>query len=386
LATVLTGVLVGVVTAIASAAAKPNNPTITFVSPPSPAEGATVNTNSVTFEFTYNRTTKQTQTLTCALQLGQTTISSGPCDDLVDITGGAQADTSYDNLANGDYTFTATLTLTDHGTTSATRQFTVSAPIGHLYWANLNGHTIGRADLDGNPASVNQSFINVGSTLSFPAVDSNFIYWASPFAIGRADLNGQNTNTSFITTGLVPFAVAVDASHIYWSHQDITGDTIGRADLDGNPASVNQNFITGVSHPVGLAVDGSHIYWANSSTGTIGRADLDGNPASVNQNFITGAATPNGVAVDGNHIYWSNQFTATIGRADLDGNPASVNQNFLNTGAILLNSMAVDGSHIYWTDGSTNTIGRADLDGNPASVNQNFITGAVGPDGVTVGP
>ena len=387
LATVLTAVLVGVVTAVASAAGKPNNPAITFVSPPSPAEGATMNTHSVTFKFTYNRTTNQTQALTCSLRLGQTTVSSGPCDDLVNITGGAQADKSYSGLANGDYTFTVTLTLTDGGTTAATRQFTISVPTGHLYWANLLGNTIGRADLDGNPASVNQSFVTVGSTLSLPAVDSNYVYWASPATIGRADLNTQTTNNSFITTGPVPLAVAVDGSHIYWTQQAITGDTIGRADLDGNAASVNESFISGVSKPVGVAVDGSHIYWANSSTNTIGRADLDGNPASVNQSFITGAATPNGVAVDGSHIYWTNQFTGTIGRADLDGNPASVNQSFITTtGPTILNGMAVDDSHIYWTDGFANTIGRADLDGNPASVNQSFITGAVGPDGVAVGP
>src|SRR5262249_29206526 len=187
LATVLTGVLVGVVAAIASAGAKPNNPTITFVSPPSPAEGATGNTNSGTFKFTYNRTKKQTQTLTCSLRVGQTTVTVGPRHHLVNITGGAQADKSLNSLANGDYAFTATLTLTDGGTTAATRQFTVSAPTGHLYWANLNGHTIGRADLDGNPASVNQGFITVGSTLSRAAVVGSHVYWAIPMRMGRAE-------------------------------------------------------------------------------------------------------------------------------------------------------------------------------------------------------
>jgi hypothetical protein len=61
---------------------------------------------------------------------------------------------------------------------------------------------------------------------------------------------------------------------------------------------VNQSFITGASNPAGVAVDSGHIYWANHGADTIGRADLDGNPASVNQSFISGPSFPTGVAVD----------------------------------------------------------------------------------------
>jgi hypothetical protein len=50
-----------------------------------------------------------------------------------------------------------------------------------------------------------------------------------------------------------------------------------------------------------MVVDGAHIYWANFGSNAVGRANLDGNPASVNQSFITSASTPGGiegVAVD----------------------------------------------------------------------------------------
>ena len=68
-----------------------------------------------------------------------------------------------------------------------------------------------------------------------------------------------------------------------------------------------------------------HIYWANASGNTIGRADLDG--TDVDQSFISGASGPSDVLVDGQYIYWGNATGCTedgacdgsIGRAHLDG-------------------------------------------------------------------
>ena len=113
---------VGIVSAVASAAP----PTITFV-PPSAAEEATLSSNSVSFAFTYTKKPQATQTMICTLS-GPTS-SSGPCDTPVAFgEKGSQSGKSYSALANGEYTFTVSLTLTDGGTTSATRHFTVAAP------------------------------------------------------------------------------------------------------------------------------------------------------------------------------------------------------------------------------------------------------------------
>ena len=104
---------------------KSNNPTITFVSP-SPTEGQTLTTDSVSFKFTYNRTTKQTKSLKCAL-VGPTPSAAADCAGPK--TSGSTStseNNNYSGLANGDYTFTASLTLTDGGTASATRHFTVA--------------------------------------------------------------------------------------------------------------------------------------------------------------------------------------------------------------------------------------------------------------------
>src|SRR3989442_1268296 len=116
--------IVSVLTPFASGATEPNRPTITFVSP-SPAEGATLTTNSVSFKFTYNRKPSATQTLTCALS--GPTASTGACDaPTASGSNGSRSGKSYSDLANGSYTFTVSLTLTDGGTASATRHFTVA--------------------------------------------------------------------------------------------------------------------------------------------------------------------------------------------------------------------------------------------------------------------
>ena len=144
-ATVAAAAVVGVVAAFASAA---SSPTITFVAP-SPAEGATLTSNSVSFAFTYNKKPTATRTLVCALS--GPTASSGPCD-APDASGanGSRSGKSYSGLANGDYTLKVSLTLTDGGTAAATRHFTINAPVpGHVYWTNINTDTIGRANLDG---------------------------------------------------------------------------------------------------------------------------------------------------------------------------------------------------------------------------------------------
>ena len=124
--TLLMAVAAVVFVVLAAAAGASNSPSITFVSR-SPSEGATLTTSSVAFKFTYNRKPNATKTLTCTL-MGPTP-SSGACDaPAASGSGDSQSGKSYSGPANGSYTFTAKLTLTDGGTASATRHFTVNVP------------------------------------------------------------------------------------------------------------------------------------------------------------------------------------------------------------------------------------------------------------------
>ena len=162
LATVAAAVLVGFVATFASAAGKPpstpNKPAFTFTDPAS--EGALLTTGSV--GFTYNRSTKQTKTLTCTTS-GPNGYSSSGCTTPTDVpdTGDSIASSlPYVGLAQGTYTFTVTLTLTDKGTATATVHFRIPlftevSPTAHTYTYNsefLPGKSTGHVTADMQPA------------------------------------------------------------------------------------------------------------------------------------------------------------------------------------------------------------------------------------------
>jgi hypothetical protein len=137
---ITTALAVGLAAASPAAAMKP---TITFAAP-SPAEGATLSSDAVSFAFGYNKKPNATAALSCVLS-GPTS-SSDACDAPV-ASGkkGSRSGTSYRALANGSYALTVTLTLTDGGKASATRHFTVDVPPGSGTPATSTGPTPARA-------------------------------------------------------------------------------------------------------------------------------------------------------------------------------------------------------------------------------------------------
>ena len=67
----------------------------------------------------------------------------------------------------------------------------------HIYWANYDGDTIGRANLDGS--GVDQNFISGADEPCQVAVDASHVYWGNlgPSTIGRANLDGtERSKTS----------------------------------------------------------------------------------------------------------------------------------------------------------------------------------------------
>jgi len=158
---------------------------------------------------------------------------------------------------------------------------------GYVYWTELEGRSIGRANLAND----------------HPTITENFITTATNYTTSEGVAVRQE---NFCT----------NCGHIYWVNRSIfdLGGSIGRANLDGT--DVNPNFInllTGYSAdtPQAVAVDppkydmwqtpplittGAHIYWTQPNSNRIGRANLDG--SGIDQSFITGAAKPWGIAVD----------------------------------------------------------------------------------------
>jgi hypothetical protein len=254
-------------------------------------------------------------------------------------------------------------------------------------------------------------------------VDGSHVYWANPKAgtIGRADLDGTNVVPAFIAPGPVEFKfkvevkpgvfkdreetvesepryVAVDAGHIYWTNTGRSDSefgpvdkegTIGRADINGTPASIEPAFIRGASNPQGIAVNASHIYWANagreSEERTIARALISG--GGVEEEFfevIGNGVIPYGVALNATHVYFSfneeNEVSGYLGRIPLEGG----SEKRLFIGKAGVRGVAVDAGHVYWATKGEEAIGRMNLELEAASREKEFIKLEGKPNGVAV--
>ena len=341
--------------------------------------------------------------LACTIQVSKSRKTDGKGPNGTDSAGSRPA-VFHTASANGRYVFfTSSEKLTNDANTGPEPQ----AP------------TIGSADLSSDPPALALDFLPARA--SGLAVDDEFIYWADPVAatIGRAELDGEDLRPGFISTGPgSPQYVAVDDSHIYWSNRAVGEEpeeepptssiptrsegTIGRADIDGDPASVETDFITGASDPQGIALGDGYIYWANAAMlrepgGTaISRADLSGE--NIQRHYLDTPfnGRPRGVAVDAYHIYWTEHLRQTTGdgamvhRADLsDGSnvvslyegrefpPPDDTPQFGD-----LQGLTVTPSHLYWVRRATKTIARADLD--LTDVEREFISAEGSLKGIAV--
>jgi len=226
----------------------------------------------------------------------------------------------------------------------------------YVYWANPSKGTIGRAELADPKGSIDETFIDTGS-----------IECEIPLKSGE-----------FKAVHSEPRWVAVDAGHVYWTNtgcrdgNEVPRDekgTIGRADIEGTPASVEPEFIKGASNPQGIAVNSEHIYWANrgvdNSNETIGRADIDG--SNVDQGFFEPGShqAPYGIALTPTHIY----FTLIQIEAEAEGAAfvsripiAGGTEEFVGIGSTAKpRGVAVQGSYLYWVAQGEEAIGRIPL-------------------------
>jgi Low-density lipoprotein receptor repeat class B len=229
----------------------------------------------------------------------------------------------------------------------------------HVYWADSNAGTIGRANIDGT--APDPGFIAGLTDPRGIAVDDTHVYWASADGIGRAETDGPTEDRAFITGINAPAGIAVDDTHVYWSNPRGANSGIGRANLsDGS--GVNEFFVNLAfgDVPRGVAVNDTHIFAIVTSSGGIGtdfaiRLDNDGS----DEIFIPLGATCSPIrqlAIDASHVYWMAQGhrdsqcnpPSSIGRANLD--LTGVDYNFITDPSVDFGrGIAADGSHLYWS-------------------------------------
>jgi sugar lactone lactonase YvrE len=261
---------------------------------------------------------------------------------------------------------------------SPQRAIGVAVDSEHIYWVDPSTGSIGRADLDGGNREPSfivpgptecEPDVFEESHPRYVAVDSNHVYWtntgcfnseAQPIegtgTIGRADIEGTPTSVEpeFITGLSNPQGIAVNGTHIYWGNAGKLFEArgIGRAAVDAS--EVNQGFLppSGGTQSYGVALSPTHVYFsANDNNGTVRRAPLNG--GAQESVFVGTGSEVRGVAVDSGHIYWASQGEEAIGRATLElKNPE---KEFIELEG-KPNGLAVDAAHLYWsTNGESPT-------------------------------
>jgi hypothetical protein len=252
----------------------------------------------------------------------------------------------------------------------------------YLYWVDPTKGTIGRANIEAEPASeVDDEFIDPGETEVEIVPDPGY---------GEPSTLRGDSVPRYVTVG----PCAEGGECVYWTNRGPiapvqtptpyfaapgepipTAGTIGRAELDssGNlvPDSVKADFITGASDPQGIAANSEYVYWANDNglegIGTsVGRAPI-GSPAGANQNYYAdrlGNFPIFGVALDSSYLYLSRENTDTEGakitRFPLDEIPNDSehgNEGFLGIGDTGIRSIQVVSGKIYWTAPGSHAIG-----------------------------
>ena len=224
---------------------------------------------------------------------------------------------------------------------------------------------------------------------SASAADS--VYWSndSGNSLGRAALDGSggSTITPAPVTPAEPYGTAIDAAtgRIYWA--DAGTNRILFSNLDGSGAGVVDTTGAEVNGPEGLGIDpaAGRIYWANLNTDTIGWASLDGGGGGLLDTGEAPIEEPDGLAVDPalGRVYWASYGDSLIGWANLSGDgvggeleltEAQEDETLNGPGGLAIDA-ATD--RIYWTNWFEEDIAWASLDGAFAGV---LSTGAFVPE------
>ncbi len=202
----------------------------------------------------------------------------------------------------------------------------VDADGGWVYWTNVTGNEIWRANLDGT----GKIQINIQSQLglSLPrgiAIDGAAarMYWVENGRkeIRSSDLNGSSVAEILVTGLSAPTGIAVDAQHakLYWTDNGGSEKKIGMCGTDGsNPLVIDSttNFVSGIS----VDTVNDRIYWAEyGPSNRIESAKLDGSDVIAVDSMSS--SHPRGVFVDPMvaKVFWTSYLTNMIESSNLDG-------------------------------------------------------------------
>jgi sugar lactone lactonase YvrE len=184
-----------------------------------------------------------------------------------------------------------------------------------IYWGNWCLDIIQRANLDGSDVeelTIKELFLPRNMFIDQLVSAQNIkldlkagkLYWTDVFGqkIARANLDGTDAE-DLVTKSKGVNGLALDLRNrkMYWSNA--VAGKIQRANLNGSKV---EDLVTGLSYPFGIALDlrSRKMYWVDwdweTSTGKIQRANLDGSNVT---DILTGLNRPSGITLDLDGIY-----------------------------------------------------------------------------------
>lgn len=280
---------------VAAAVAAPtafanNRPAITITSP---AAGATSTTNTVTVAFSENRQPKQIRALTCAVS-GPVPSASAPCQTPVASATGSSSGASYSGLTDGNYALTITLTLTDGGGTTVTRDFTVAIPQPPVYEVSIEALANG-TDASGNTIHPN---VLIVPAFTDPSGYPLTVTVSSQPANGTVTTNGDGSFT-YTPTAAAQNAVAysdfataaagVGASVTIPSPAPATSDSFTLTADDGHGGTVSHVVTVPISPYYNMTITPNQV-----TVQYLGSYQAPGSPAPFSSQLV---ATPTQVSI-----------------------------------------------------------------------------------------
>jgi hypothetical protein len=253
-----------------------------------------------------------------------------------------------------------------------------------IYWTDLDGGKIRRANLDGSGQQVLLSGLTSPTGLALDLVGGK-MYWSYGYP-GTGGVLCANLDGSALTTlvgGVFsPTDIALDLAggQMYWAFGTFTTPAgIQRANLDRSGLTT---LVSGLNSARGITLDlpSGKMYVSEGfhGAGTIRRYNLDGSGEEV---LLTDLSRPVEMALDvpSSKMYFSDAEDGIIRRVNLDGSGEEVLISRPRTGPGIVLDLA--GGKIYWTEYDSGNIGRANLDGSGQEI---LLTGLNGPAGIAL--
>lgn len=227
-------------------------------------------------------------------------------------------------------------------------------PAGTLYFSNFLAGDIRRVGVDGTGETVLVAGENVPLSVAVDGLHGK-IYWGTPDAIRRANLDGSNVET-VATMGFGGYGIAVDAAgdRLFWI--DLSLGAIRVAALDGSGVATLHS---PVGLDTGLDIDraAGKLYWTESLG--LRRSNLDG--TGIETVYGAGGGCV-GVDAPGARVFFAPG--SDLRQIGTDGTGAST----ILSGLPVPREIDFDhaSGHLYWVEEGPRLLRRANADGSGA--------------------